>query len=75
MKALESCKEIFLDSVIQLCYDGKWINDIDRYVFLSQFLQEDRQKCEKVLGVKSFCEKSVSADVIFKTIVNETIRF
>ena len=39
MKALESC-EANLDATnaMQLCYDGKWINDIDRYVFLSQIL-------------------------------------
>ena len=57
---------------MQLSYDGKRINEIDRYVFWGQFLGSDGNKCEEVLGVKSFCEKSVLAEVICKAIVDET---
>ena len=41
-------------NALQLSYDGKRINEIDRYVFLGQFLGSDGNKCEEVLGVKSF---------------------
>ena len=58
-------------NALQLSYDGKRINEIDRYVFWGQFLRSDGNKCE-VLGVKSFCEKSVTAEVICKAIVDET---
>ena len=59
-------------NALQLSYDGKRINEIDRYVFLGQFLGSDGNECEEVLGVKSFCEKLVTAEVICKAKVDET---
>ena len=37
---------------------------------MGQFLDTNGNRCEKVLGVKSFYEKSVTAKVVFKTIVD-----
>ena len=59
-------------NALQLSYDGKRINEINRYVLLCQFLGSDSSKCEEGLGVKSFCEKSVTAEVICKAIGDET---
>ena len=56
----------------QLSYDGKRIDGLDRYVFLGQFLGADGKKCWRVLAVKSFCDASVTCEVIFEAIVDET---
>ena len=73
MKALENCEaDLSAATALQLSYDGKRINGLDRYVFLGQFLGADGKKCERVLAVKSFCDASVTSEVIFKAIVDET---
>ena len=59
-------------SALQLCYDGRVIDKIDRYVFLGQFVSDKLERCESVMLVKSFPKPiSVTAEVIFDTITEE----
>ena len=72
VKALENSEAILTaTNALQLSYDAKRIDGIDRYVFLGQFLDVNGDRCEKVLGVKSFYEKSVTTKVVFEAIVDE----
>ena len=64
IKALASSEaNLWAANALELSYDGKRINEIDWYVFFGQFLGSGGNKCEEVLGLKSFCEKSVPADI------------
>ena len=72
MKALQR-SETLVDSsnTIQLCYDGKIIDKIDRYVFVAQFVNVSDAKTEQVVGVKSFGkDQSVTAEALFDAISN-----
>ena len=63
MEALKKCeKELGRVAAIQLCYDGKFINKMDRYILLGQYVDK-RKKCEKVIAVKTFEKgRSVTAE-------------
>ena len=55
MKALQQCESVLSASnSLQLCYDGKIIDKIDRYVFVGQFVDFNSTKMDEVKGVKSF---------------------
>ena len=66
MEALKKCeKELGRAAAIQLCYDGKIINNMDRYILLGQYVDKEK-KCEKVTAVKTFeKERSVTAESVF----------
>ena len=54
LEALKKCeKELGRAAAIQLCYDGKIINKMDRYILLGQYIGKEK-KCEKVIAVKAF---------------------
>jgi len=74
MKALANCEAALnATDAIQLCYDGRVVNKMDRYAFLGQFVDLESNRCEKILGIKSFpVGASVTAEVLFKTITEET---
>ena len=69
MKALESCDgNLKKANAMQLCYDGKIIDEMDRYVFLAQMIADDTSTGERVVAVKSYSEcKSVPSEVVFST--------
>ena len=70
MKALTSSNAVLSTaSALQLCYDGRVIDKIDRYVFLGHFVDDKLEPCESAMHVK-FIPKtiSVTAGVIFNTI-------
>ena len=72
---IESLKSAQLKHVAvdawQLCYDGKIIDGIDRYVFIGQNF--DQEKVSTPLQVKSFQkETSITSAVVFNSII-ETI--
>ena len=46
-------------SPLQLCYDGKIIEKIDRYVFVGQFVNAQLDPCDTVMLVRSI-PKTVS---------------
>ncbi|CAK8684380.1 unnamed protein product [Clavelina lepadiformis] len=73
MKALERCQlEIKSCSAMQLCYDGRVINSLDRYVFVGQLLDDQNKKCERIVGVKTFPKgTSVTGEILFSTIIDE----
>ena len=73
MKALTSSNiAINAASAVQLCYDGRVVDKIDRYVFLGQFVGDKLERCESIMLVKSFPNSiSVTAKVIFDTITEE----
>ena len=58
---------------LQLCYDGRVVNKVDRYVFLGQGVGSNQTiKSEHVMGVKSFTKtSSVTGEAIFATIVDQ----
>ena len=69
LEALEKCQEELEQAkAIQLSYDGKIINKMDRYVLLGQYVAE-KQKYEKDVAVKTF-EKgmSVNAESVYDAI-------
>ena len=69
MESLKSdqLKHVTVDAW-QLCYDGKIIDGIDRYVFISQCF--DQEKVSTPLQVKSFQkEKSVTSAAVFNSII------
>ena len=70
MKALQRSETLVASSnAIQLCYDGKIIDKIDRYVFVAQFVNVSDAKTEQVVGVKSFGkDQSVTAEALFNAI-------
>ena len=70
MKALQQCESVLSSSnSIQLCYDGKIIDKIDRYVFVGQFIDSCNTKVDEVMGVKSFCKNaSVTGECLFNAI-------
>ena len=70
MKALQRSETLEASSTaIQLCYDGKIIDKIDRYVFVAQFVNVNDAKTEQVVGVKSFGkDQSVTAEALFNAI-------
>ena len=58
--------------VQQLCYDGRIVNKIDRYVVLGQFIDDTQSGCESVMHVKSFPkDMAVTAEAVFCTIKEE----
>ena len=73
LKALRRCKaELNKADALQLCYDGKIINKIDRYVFIGQYYDHDQHFSERIMAVKSFpAGVSVIAQTVFNAIVNE----
>ena len=77
LEALKKCeKELGRAAAIQLCYDGKIINKMNRYILLGQYVDKEK-KCDKVIAVKTF-EKGrlVTAESIFTAItehVNQSI--
>ena len=73
MKALTSSNAVLTTaSALQLCYDGRVIDKIDRYVFLGQFVDDKLEPCKSVMHVKSIPKTiSVTAGVIFNTITEE----
>ena len=70
MKALQQCESVLSASnSLQLCYDGKIIDKIDRYVFVGQFVDFNNAKMDEVMGVKSFSkDASVTGESLFKAI-------
>ena len=59
-------------SALQLCYEGRVVDKIDRYVFLGQFVSDKNERCESFMLVKSLPELlSVTAAAIFNTITEE----
>ena len=70
LEALKKCEEeLRLAKAVQLCYDGKIINKMDRYVLLGQYTIE-QNKCEKVVAVKTFNKGlSVTAETVFTAIM------
>ena len=64
--ALKQCEDTLLSArAIQMCYGGKIITKMDRYVFLGQF-SENGEKMEKVIAIKTFEEgTSVTSEAIF----------
>ena len=69
LEALKKCeKELGRAAAIQLCYDGKIINKMDRYILLGQYVDKEK-KCEKVIAVKTFEKgKSVTVESVFTAI-------
>ena len=67
MKALESCDDsLKKTNAMQLFYDGKIINKMDRYVFLAQMIADDSSTGEHVVSIKPYSEgKSVTSEVVF----------
>ena len=62
-------EELRLAKAVQLCYDGKIVNKMDRYVLLGQYTIE-QNKCEKVVAVKTFNKGlSVTAETVFTAIM------
>ena len=70
MKALQRSETLVASSnAIQLWYDGKIIDKIDRYVFVAQFVNVSDAKTEQVVGAKSFGkDQSVTAEALFNAI-------
>ena len=68
MEVLKKCeKELDRAAAIQLCYDGKIINKMNRYtcILLGQFVDKEK-KCEKVIVVETFQKgRSVTAESVF----------
>ena len=61
-------KELGRVAGIQLCYDGKIMNKMDRYILLGQYVDKEK-KCEKVIAVKTFEKgRSVTAESVFTAI-------
>jgi len=73
MRALQEAEQqLNACTSLQLCYDGRVVNKSDRYVFLGQCVDASNAKKEAVIGVKSYPPgKSVTSDVLFKTITQE----
>ena len=73
LKALPRCKADFNKAdALQLCYDGKIIYKIDRYVFIGQYYDPDQHFSKRIMAVKSFpAGVSVTAQTVFNAIVNE----
>ena len=74
LTALEECEAALISAeALQLCYDGRVVNKIDRYVFLGQGVGSDQtNKSEHVMGVKSFPKlSSVTGEAIFPAIVDQ----
>ena len=69
MEALKKCeKELGRAAAIQLCYNGKIINKMDRYKLLEPYVDKEK-KCEKVIAVKTFEKRrSVTAKSVFTAI-------
>ena len=67
MKALAlNVDKLSAASALQLCYDGRVVNRIDRYVFLDQFIDDKLKRSDSVMHVKSFPkDKSVTAEAVF----------
>ena len=54
IKALNKSEEsLAAASALQLCYDGRIIEKIDRYVFVGQFVSAQLDPCDTVLLVRS----------------------
>ena len=66
MEALKKCeKELGRAAAIQLCYDGKIINKMNRYILLGQYVDKEK-KCEKVIAVETFEKgRPVTAESVF----------
>ena len=66
---MKKCKkELGRAAAIQLYYDGKIINKMDRYRLLGQYVDKEK-KCEKVIAVKTFEKgRSVTAESVFTAI-------
>ena len=73
LKALRRCEaDLNKADALQLCYDGKIINEIDRYVYIGQYYDPDQHFSERIMAVKSFpAGVSVTAQTVFNAIVNE----
>ena len=73
LKALRRCKaDLNKADALQLCYDGKIINKIDRYIFIGQYYDPDQHFSERIMAMKSFpAGVSVIAQTVFNAIVNE----
>ena len=73
LKALWRCKaDLNKADALQLLYDGKTINKIDRYVFSGQYYDPDQHFSERIMAVKSFpAGVSVTAQTVLNAIVNE----
>ena len=80
MKALKKSEEsLAATSALQLCYDGRTIENVDRYVFAFQFINAQLSPCDAVMLVRSIPKTvSVTAEVIVNTITeqinNETLQ-
>ena len=73
LKALRRCEaDLNKADALQLCYDGKTINKIDRYVFIGQYYDPDQHFSERIIAVKSFpAGVSVTTQTVFNVSVNE----
>ena len=55
LKALQRCKaDLNKADAQQICYDGKIINKIDRYVLIGQYYDPNQHFSERIMAVKSF---------------------
>ena len=56
---------------LQLCYDGKIVDKMDRYIFVGQFIDAKNTKMDEIVAVKSFSKEiSVTAGTLFTTITD-----
>ena len=70
MEALKKCeKELGRAAAIQLCYEGKIINKMDRYILLGQYVDQ----CEKVIAVKAFEKGRPVTDEFVFTAITEHV--
>ena len=72
--SLKECESKINESeFLQLHYDGRKINGMNRYVFVVQFYCKDSSKeVDRVVGVKSHLSKtSVNNEAVFHTIIDE----
>ena len=80
MKALKKSEEsLVAASTLQLCYDGKIIEKIDRCLFARKFVNAQLDPCDTVMLMGSIPKTiSVTANVSFNTITeqisNETLQ-
>ena len=66
--ALQRCDNDLKEAaVMQLCYDGKIFNQMDRCVFAGQIVNQQKQ--DKLIAIKTFPEEtSVTSEKVFSSI-------
>ena len=73
MRALKKSEEsLAAASPLQLCYDGRIIENINRYVFVGQFVNAQLDPCDTVMLVGSIPKTVfVTANASFNTITEQ----